>query len=209
MLAACDARTGWPRRGVYFFFEPGQARDDGTPRVVRVGTHAVSRGSKATLWGRLKQHRGDGRAGVAGGGSHRGSIFRRHVGEALIRAGRLAPIASWGIGASATAEVRAAEHDHERAVSATIGAMPFVWIEADDEPSAQSVRAVIERNVIGLLAAGHPAGIDAPSAGWLGHSAAADEIRNGGLWNVRFVEPTYDASVLELLDQYARTTSPR
>lgn len=27
-LAACDGRMGWPTRGVYFFFEPGETRPD-------------------------------------------------------------------------------------------------------------------------------------------------------------------------------------
>src|SRR5437588_12166895 len=79
-LAECHGRLGWPRRGVYFFFEPGELRRGGTPRVTRVGTHALTATSKATLWGRLAQHRGR----SSGGGNHRGSIFRRHVGAALL-----------------------------------------------------------------------------------------------------------------------------
>jgi len=40
-LGGCNGRMGWPRRGVYFFFEPGELREDGrTPRVVGVGTYA-------------------------------------------------------------------------------------------------------------------------------------------------------------------------
>ncbi len=50
-LGSCNGRRKWPRRGVYLFFETGELRADGeTPRVVRVGTHAVSKGSSATLW---------------------------------------------------------------------------------------------------------------------------------------------------------------
>jgi hypothetical protein len=52
-LADCHGRMGWPARGVYFFFEPGELRRNGTPRVTRVGTHALTATSKATLWGRL------------------------------------------------------------------------------------------------------------------------------------------------------------
>lgn len=59
-LAECHGRMGWPRRGVYFFFEPGEHRENGPPpRVVRVGMHGL-RPSKSTLWGRLSQHRGNG-----------------------------------------------------------------------------------------------------------------------------------------------------
>ncbi len=69
-LADCDARSGWPKRGVYFFFEPGELRaapNQGEPRVVRVGTHAVSANSGTTLWDRLKQHKGRGKPGDAAG----------------------------------------------------------------------------------------------------------------------------------------------
>ena len=86
LLAKCSASTGWPRRGVYFFYERGEVRRDGHPRVVRVGTHAL-RPSETTLWSRLSQHRGNLGGAAPGGGNHRGSIFRKHVGSALIASG--------------------------------------------------------------------------------------------------------------------------
>ena len=81
-LAAYTGRSRWPTRGVYFFQEPGEHRKgyQDVPRIVRVGTHAVSANSKATLWNRLRTHRGD----RAGDGSHRSSVFRLHVGAALL-----------------------------------------------------------------------------------------------------------------------------
>src|SRR5215207_7564170 len=82
LLGSCNGHDDWPRRGVYFFTELGEFRS-GPPnvlRIVRVGTHAVSAGSKSTLWGRLRAHRG----GREGRGNHRGSIFRLHVGHALL-----------------------------------------------------------------------------------------------------------------------------
>jgi hypothetical protein len=51
-------------RGIYFFFEEGELREDGKERrVTRVGTHAVGAGAKTSLWSRLRTHRGfsDGR----------------------------------------------------------------------------------------------------------------------------------------------------
>ncbi len=54
-LADSDGRMIWPARGVYFFFEPGEARSDTGvgPRVVRVGTHALKASSRTSLWQRL------------------------------------------------------------------------------------------------------------------------------------------------------------
>lgn len=48
-LRGCRGSDGWPRQGVYFFFEPGEVRADGSDRVVRVGTHALTATSQATL----------------------------------------------------------------------------------------------------------------------------------------------------------------
>ncbi len=184
-LRDCTARTGWPARGVYFFFEPGE---------VRVGTHAVSRPSKATLWQRLALHRGN-----PDGGSHRGSIFRLHVGGALLTRGGFPPEIgrTWGIGNSAGSdEVRRIEKPLERAVSAYIGAMPLLVLAADDEPGPASVRGYIERNSIGLLST---AGleVDPPSPNWLGRDCPHPAVRISGLWNVNHVGEAYDPAFLD------------
>ena len=83
LLSECHGHMGWPTRGVYFFFEDGEARSDSGVgrRVVRVGTHALKPGSNTKLWNRLSQHRG---VAKSGGGNHRGSIFRLLVGAALM-----------------------------------------------------------------------------------------------------------------------------
>jgi hypothetical protein len=57
-LRDCTGHSGWRRQGFYFFYEDGETRADGGPWVVRVGTHALTAKGKATLWGRLRQHRG-------------------------------------------------------------------------------------------------------------------------------------------------------
>jgi hypothetical protein len=49
-LSDCSRASGWSAAGVYFFFEDGEFRCDGTtPRVVRVDTHGL-RASRSTLW---------------------------------------------------------------------------------------------------------------------------------------------------------------
>jgi hypothetical protein len=77
MLAECNGRWNWPRRGVYFFMEEVRADTGSGPRIVRLGTHALKAGSGTSLWNRLSQHRGQARSG---GGNHRASIFRLIVG---------------------------------------------------------------------------------------------------------------------------------
>ena len=120
-LGEQSGRSHWPDRGVYFFREPGETRTvpPYVPRVVRVGTHAVSAGSKSSLWGRLRTHRG----GRTGNGNHRSSVFRLHVGAAMLaRDGELLP--TWGRGSSACQSVRDSEAPLERRVSGSLFSRP-------------------------------------------------------------------------------------
>ena len=201
-LASCNSRLGWPRRGVYFFMEDGETRSDSGfgPRIVRVGTHALKSGSGTKLWTRLSQHRGQVQSGV---GNHRGSIFRLIVGTALIaRDGHVC--ATWGVGNSASSEIRAGEIAVEREVSRFIGAMPFVWIDVDDEPGAESLRGYIERNAIALLSNYGKQPVDPPSAGWLGRHCDRERVRESGLWNQNHVDESYDPTFLDRLDEQVR-----
>lgn len=198
-LGNCSGRIPWPRRGVYFFFEGGEDRHDSGsgPRVVRVGTHAITSSSRTRLWTRLSQHRGQ---TGSGGGNHRGSIFRLIVGTALISREQHA-IVSWGKGSSAAREIREQELDLERAVSAVIRAMPFLWLTIDDEPGAGSLRGYIERNAIALLSNFERASVDAPSLGWLGHHCNRERVRKSGLWNSNHVDESYDLAFLKELER--------
>lgn len=204
-LRDCTGKSGWPQRGIYFFFEDGEFRADGvTPRVVRVGTHAVSLNSKTTLWDRLHTHRGhsDGR------GNHRGSIFRKRVGESILRTGSFPQNLhdTWGHGSSALKSVRNAEQVLELAVSRYIGRMPFLWIDVDDEPSKESHRAYLERNAIALLSNFRKPVIDPPSCDWLGLKSMEQTIRESGLWNTDHVDGAYKPDFLDLLRRYISST---
>lgn len=200
-LQECHGRLPWPRRGIYFFFEEGEQRSDSGVglRVTRVGTHAVSAGSKTTLWKRLAQHKGSARSG---GGNHRGSIFRLLVGEALLKRGLSYAIQTWGRGQSAPKDIRTTEHALECAVSSYIGRMPFLWLEVDDEPSASSLRSYIEKNSIALLSNfGRSATevLDATSENWLGHYSLREPVNRSGLWNNNYVDKPYDPTFIEVL----------
>lgn len=200
-LTDCDGRQGWPDQGIYHFFEEGEYRCSGQElRVVRVGTHAVSRGSKSTLWNRLSAHRCHIGGVHEGGGNHRGSIFRLHVGTALIQRENL-ETDSWGRGSSAVREVRAREYEIETAVSRHIRAMPFLWIEARDQAGPSSVRSYLERNSIALLNNLDKPPIDPPSENWLGNYCPNEYVRKSGLWNVRHVKKEYEHRFLGTMEK--------
>jgi len=214
-LSASSARLNWPRRGVYFFFEPGEVRRDSGegPRVVRVGTHALTAGT--TLWNRLSQHAGQKKSG---GGNHRGSIFRLLVGEAMMRRDRLTEPASWGIkshyGAAAIAlnvaatGIRESELALEKAVSKHIGGMPFLVVNVEDESGPESNRAVIERGAVALLSNyGRDRTIDPPSQNWLGRFSGRDRVRESGLWNNNYVDEKWSGTFLRALEEAICRTS--
>ena len=208
-LATCNGRMDWPRRGVYFFFEPGEHRRDPACglRVVRVGTHALKRGSRTSLWQRLSQHRGSSRSGA---GNHRGSIFRLIVGVALARRADATQPPSWGIGSDAGAAarklgldrttVRRDEADLERRVSECIGQMPFLWLGVDDPPGPASMRGEIERNAIALLSHARTPAVDAPSDRWLGACSDREKVRVSGLWNNLHVTEAHAPSFLDVME---------
>ncbi len=198
MLSDCSGRLPWPRRGVYFFFEEGESRSDSGvgPRVVRVGTHALTATSRTTLWNRLSQHRGQEKSG---GGNHRGSIFRLIVGTALI-AQHGYDVPTWGAGNTAASDVRIRERELELEVSKTIGSMPFLWLGIDDLPGATSSRGYIERNAIALLSNFEKSPIDLPSADWLGHRCNRDRVKRSGLWNQNHVDERYESGFLSRLE---------
>ena len=166
---------------------------------MRVGTHALTRTSAATLWGRLRQHRGALGGSHPGGGNHRGSIFRRHLGSALLtRRGEADLLAAW-LAPKPSSEMRERERAVEVEVSRYIRAMPFLWLAVPTRDDNTSDRGFLERNTIALLTALAGAGEDA-SENWLGHHAVAPKVRASGLWNVNHVNDPFDHRALDLLE---------
>ena len=198
-LSRCDGRMDWPEYGVYFFFEHNEWRSGSGNdiRIVRVGTHALTSSSGTTLWNRLSQHRG---VASTGGGNHRGSIFRKLVGHALIARYPECTIGTWGKGDSAPSNVRVAESELERQVSSVIGEMPFLWLEVDDPPGPGNRRGYIERNSIALLSSYNRPHGDPPSDDWLGLHCPREKVRHSGLWNQKHVEEDYDPRFLPELE---------
>lgn len=212
-LASASGKMDWPRRGVYFFFEPGEMRSTSGEglRVVRVGTHALKPGSKSTLWKRLRQHRGTLSGAYVGGGNHRGSIFRGHVGYALMRRDEWPAdvTAEWSQGSTASRDIRMREFPLELRVSRHIREMPFLWLAIDDASGPTSLRGVTERNAIALLSNFPNVGtsteslksVDPPSDSWLGRHTLNLNVVRSGMWNSNHVEERYDREFLSILEE--------
>jgi len=195
-LRDCTGASGCPPQGIYFFYEDGESRADGSRRIVRIGTHALTQTSTATLWNRLRQHRGYLGGRNPGGGNHRGSVFRRHVGAALIRRASLPDdlLRSWLDRHRQPAERNPREADTERDVSRYIGAMPFLWLSVP----GRADRGYLESNTIALLSC-RTGGPDLPSTTWLGRFAERAEISGSGLWNIHHVTGQHDPGFLHRL----------
>lgn len=215
-LKNCTGYMDWPERGVYFLLEPGETRDSNNQlRVTRIGTHAVSDGSSTTLWDRLKQHygTGSGSSNHPHGGAHRGSVYRKRVGEAIIEKHNFQQDypdwdKRWSSIERERSEVRDEEYILERRVSAYIREQPFLWVNLDDKPSSDSDRAYLERNAIALLSNFEKQPIDPRNDGWLGRYSQSCEIRNSGLWNVNHVGEEWDRGFLGLLESAVEATTP-
>ncbi|MCI0559167.1 MAG: hypothetical protein MN733_11775 [Nitrososphaera sp.] len=204
LLRECTGRLQWPTRGVYFLFEPDEFRpnEELKRRVVRVGTHAVSKRSTSTLWNRLSTHRGT----ADGRGSHRSSILRLHIGMALMeRSKGEIVIPTWSQGQHAPRDVLNMEEGLEREVSKYIGQMSVLWLAVPDQAGKTSDRAFIERNAIALLSrCAHQS--NPASRTWLGNFSPRRRIRNSALWNLNHVDEPYDDRFLEVFAEYVDVT---
>lgn len=215
-LKRCTGYLDWPDRGVYFFLEPGETRAATDQlRVTRVGTHAVSTGSSTTLWNRLKQHYGTGSGSDAHphGGNHRGSVYRKRVGEAILEKHALHDdYPAWGERWSRIDRDRSALRDEEyileRRVSAYLREQPFLWVALDDEPGPDSDRARLERNALALLGNVGVRTVDPRRDDWLGRHSRSRSIRESGLWNVNHVDEEYDPDFLGLFERAVGDTTP-
>lgn len=186
----CPENELWAQRGVYFFFEDGELRADGsTPRIVRVGSHT---GNNSTIGTRINgEHAKDwGR-----------SVFRRHVGTSLILRGDFPNGNVPGNGNTLAQHWYSSEngvavhynpnqlsqdlHDLHSLVTETIRNMSVLWIKIDN----RDARLQFEKQCIRLLSnLNRPASMDTPSQAWLGKHALNEKIHLSGLWNVQHVQ---------------------
>ena len=161
--------------GLYFFYEDGESSQDAPGgRIVRVGNHPRSDG---TLVRRLRQHYQ---------GRKNGSVFRKFLGGALMRAEDpshpcLAPEPGKGHWER--------QHDKpchrcrsvEQRVSRLL--MTQFRFRCVSIP-ARRERNYLEEVLIGMLSSCPGCH---PSCQWLGRYAYSDVIRGAGMWNSQFV----------------------
>jgi len=180
-LKDVDGRHPWPEQGVYFFFDRNEPNPGlGLPgRIVRVGSHGVAANKNSALWARLRQHRGSLKNG---GGNHRCSIFRWHIGTAIEG---MPP--SWLNRNTSNSEVARLEHKHECFVSDYIRELSFTVIKILGTPSKDCQRAVFERECIAFLSWAGQNGLIKTGNKWLGLQTVNDKIKKSGLWNVKDV----------------------
>lgn len=186
-----------PEQGVYFFFDPNEETRFSSVlgRLVRIGTHGVSIGSKASLRDRLRAHLGT----MDGYGNHRSSVFRLHVGEAMIRRDGLRKrFPQWGAGQNSSSLVRERERPLERKVSEAISRLHVATLDVADTPMKTSARAVIETSMIALFTENCQP-VENSRSDWLGRYSAHDLISRIGLWNLRDVGSEADLKIVETL----------
>lgn len=162
-----------PKNGIYVFFERGefvQFGDRLVDRIVRVGTHRKDDRFPA----RIRDHYGGFRSLS---GNKNSSIFRKHVGGALIaqRDPHDPRLTQW-LKQNAPTYL-----ELEREVSEYfLHNFTFVCFHVEDS----GVRLALESGLIALFSQ-YPIGT--PSDKWLGRYANSDIIRRTGLWNTQRV----------------------
>ena len=216
-LAACNGSMDFPDRGLYFFFAPWSDLETDPARrwhLTRIGTVGVARGSTNTLWKRLRQHRGNKNGKYAGGGNHRGSIFRQHVGRAYIaRDESEDEYPYWGQPSGVeelpdTTTIREQEHLLEQRVSTYISQLPFLYLNIPGEARPGNDRADAEMNTIAMTAHARRTNPNLHDADWLGRHSPRPEISQTGLWNIEHVNALFGIDVLETLEQFIDETPP-
>lgn len=175
----------FPNAGVYYFLDADENSllVNDKKRIVRIGTHGVATGSKATLQQRLRAHYGL----VSGGGNHRSSIFRLHVGECLLKSGQFGENCdSWGNSAPTSQYEIDLEAELELSVSSYIRNLQIMWLAVAGPSHKNSRRSQIERKSIQALTLDQIA-LDKPTNNWLGHFSSREAIVKSGIWNVQHV----------------------
>jgi hypothetical protein len=185
-----------PRNGVYFFYESGEycGHPNGKPRIVRVGTHR-----DGNFRSRIAEHFLLNEQKMAftqdQPGPHERSIFRKHIGRALLTKSGDPYLTVWEMDFTTRATRTANRHLRdiskevaiEREVTEVLRqTFSFRFIEVADQMQRMGSQG-LERALIGTLAS---CPLCCPSDGWLGRYSPKARIRETGLWLIQHLRAT-------------------
>ncbi|MFZ0914018.1 MAG: hypothetical protein WBQ76_01370 [Candidatus Korobacteraceae bacterium] len=183
-----------PTNGIYFFYEKGETgiHFGSKPRIVRVGTHRdgnfKSRIAEHFL---LKERKMQ--FTVDQPPPHDRSIFRKHIGRALLNKAADPYLAVWELdfttrkGRIENRHLRdiAKESEIERDVTRILRqSFSFRFIEIPDQAQRMGAEG-LESALIGTLASCDQCG---GSSQWLGNHSPKLQIRESGLWLVQHLK---------------------
>ena len=206
LLSETDGYMRWPQRAVYFLRDPEESLEDTGigSRVVYVGTHGQNPVSYENVWRRISYDRG---VRSSGGGSHRHSKIRLHVGTSLINRHAL-DYPKWGSSSQLSMETKHSELPLERSVSEVLGRMQCVWLSVSDPPGPGGMRQYLMENAIALLSNSGKHRLNPPTKNWLGYSCSAQAVRTSGLWNHEFTSDRYDPNFINTFKRLVRDRAP-
>lgn len=166
--------SGLPCNGIYAFFEVGetfQIDGDEHDRIVRIGTHIKDN----RLRNRIRQHYGNKHSLK---GNKNGSVFRKHLGGALMRRDnpKDSRLVDW-LTQNGLSFLEVEEKvSYELRNNFTFTCWP---VNTGEE------RLTLEKGLVALLSR-HPIG--SPTKDWLGNYAYDTVISRCGIWNVQHTD---------------------
>lgn len=177
--------------GIYIFFEKGEKYSN-LDRIVRIGTHR----SDGRLVQRLKDHylvkNKD------------GSIFRKHIGAAILNKDRDNYLETWNLNTSYKnvreqnkdkIDLLYQEHIEDRVSVYLKSNLTFTIFQVKN----QADRIRIEEGIISSL---NKCPDFKASSHWLGNYSIKTEIKNSGLWNIQGLDsPSLNYKDLDVLNQ--------
>jgi len=173
-LDRLKSKSGKPKydvaqNGIYFWYEKGEIRQGDGQRVARVGAHEKPN----RLHARIKEHYGPNREG---------SVFRKHLGGAIMGRKREpeSEIKEWYNARKSPRFNDQRFRNYEAQVPSQVKLGNYRVLKIDD----QNERMQMEEKLIALFSHCKHC---RPSETWLGNNAYRKEIRDSGLWNVDHV----------------------
>jgi len=187
-----EPSSNLPEKGIYFFYEEGEITPHtGKRRIVRVGTHGTKPAKKIrSLRQRLTDHYH---------GNREGSVFRKHLGSALLKAEGASEdrIKEW-LRKRKSLFWKEFEQTELKVSELLKSKFFFRVIRVDGEEE----RRIFEEKIIATLSS---CPVCKPSEKWLGRFAWSGKVRRSGLWNSDFIDSVARLTEKELkrLEQLA------